>query len=122
MVLVAAMVAAPATALTPVKPTCELMAAAMAMALPALVLPEAMVLLLGSVAAMDAGMAKDPLSVCISKSPVSSDLPVPVEITPARIAVEVVGVPTGVPALPFRMGNPFHSCISETRMISCFSC
>ena len=53
----APMVAAPATALTPVTPTCELMAAAMAMALPALLLPAAMVLLLGSTAATDAGTA-----------------------------------------------------------------
>ena len=63
VVLVAPMVAAPATALTPVTPTCELMAAAMAMALPALLLPDAMVLLLGSAAAIDAGTAKEPLSV-----------------------------------------------------------
>ena len=46
VVLVAATVAAPATALTPVTPTCELMAAAMAMALPALLLPAAISLAL----------------------------------------------------------------------------
>ena len=57
VVLVASMMAAPATALTPVTPTCELIAAAMAMALPSLLLPEAMVLLFESAAALEAGMA-----------------------------------------------------------------
>ena len=94
----------------------------MAMALPALLLAAARVLLFESEAAMDAGTANEPLAVWISRSPVSKTLAVPVPITPARALVMVVGKPTGVPALPFRIGKPFHSCISETRIISCLSC
>ena len=62
-VLLASTIAGLAVALTPVSPILELIAAAMAMALPALLLENASALLLGSLEDKDAGMAKEPLAV-----------------------------------------------------------
>ena len=63
VVFVAEMTALLAEALTPVSPILALMAAAMAIALPVLLLPVANALLFGSLSAKEAGMANEPFAV-----------------------------------------------------------
>ena len=123
VVLVAVTTGPMALAFTPVVAIWELMAAAMAMALPLLELESAVELLFVSLEAKEAGIATaTPLELTMVKSPSPSVLGTPPASTPVRKLVVVTGEPTGAPALPFKMGKPFHWCVSEIRTISCLSC
>jgi len=101
----------------------EFMAAAIAIALLLFELEFAVVSLTVSLVGKDAGMAiGSPRELTIVKSPVASVFGTAPAATLSRTLLVVVGEPTGVPALPFKIGKPFHSCVSEIRTISAFSC
>ena len=100
------------------------MAAAIAIALPLLELEFAAMLLSVSLVANDAGISTaTPVTLfTMVMSPAAKDLATAPALTTARVVEVAMGEPTGVPPLPFKIGNPFHSCVSAMRIISCLSC